>query len=216
MKIKWLGHASFLLTAGDKRIITDPYEPGCYDGAVGYKPIKMEADIVTISHEHADHNYFKDIKGNPEVIRESGIHEVKGIKIEGISVYHDKSQGKERGKNTIFVMELEGLRICHLGDLGHLLSEAEIKKIKPLDVLFVPTGGYYTIDAYEAEEVVEKLEPKVVIPMHFKTSVLGFPIAKVDEFTKGKKNVKRLGCETEITKEALPKAREIWVLEHAL
>lgn len=218
MKIKWLGHSSFLIEAGDgKRIITDPYESGSYGGAVGYKKIEEPADIVTVSHEHEDHNCYKDIKGSPEVVKGTGEKAIKGFKILGIPSYHDPSGGSERGENTIFSFEIDGMKVCHLGDLGHLLSEEDSSKIGDVDVLFIPVGGFYTIDAAEATKVMEKLNPKVVVPMHYKTEVLGFDIAGVDNFLADKKNVKKLdSSEIELKKESLPAESEIVVLKHAL
>lgn len=218
MKIKWLGHASFLIEAGDgKRIITDPYEPGSYGGAVGYKKIEESADIVTVSHEHEDHNCCKDMKGSPEIVKGTGEKAIKGIKISGVPSYHDSSGGSERGENTIFSFEIDGMKVCHLGDLGHLLSDEDSSKIGDVDVLLIPVGGFYTIDAAEATKVVGKLNPKVVVPMHYKTEVLGFDIAGVDNFLADKKNVKRLdSSEIELKKESLPAESEIVVLKHAL
>ncbi len=211
MKIKFLGHASFLITSNDGvKIITDPYKPGCYGGGIKYDPITEEADIVTISHEHDDHNETK-LKGKPVFIKEAGKQEVKGITINGVSVYHDKSGGKERGKNTIYNMLIDGMNVVHLGDLGHTLSSAEAEKIGNVDVLLVPVGGYFTIDAKDAEEVIKLLKPKVVIPMHFKTSKCDFPISPVEDFTKGK-TVEKVGGEVEITKEKLTDKGVIYVL----
>jgi L-ascorbate metabolism protein UlaG (beta-lactamase superfamily) len=218
MKIKFLGHAAFLITTKDNiKIITDPYKSGAFGGAVGYKPITEEAHIVTISHEHNDHNHYQTIKGNPQILKGAGEEEISGIKFVGIEVYHDISKGKERGKNVIFLIQADDLRLVHLGDLGHQLTNEEKKKLGEIDILFIPVGGYYTIDADEAGEIVEFLEPKITIPMHFKTPVLDFPIALVEDFLVGKKNVKMLNVsEVEISKETLPKEREIWVLKPAL
>ncbi|MEO0086824.1 MAG: MBL fold metallo-hydrolase [candidate division WOR-3 bacterium] len=218
MKIKFLGHASFLITTNNNiKIITDPYKSGAYNGAVGYKPITEEAHIVTISHEHDDHNYYKEIKGTPEIVRGAGEKELFGIKFIGIETYHDLSKGKERGKNVIFLIIADDLKLLHLGDLGHQIKEGEKRKIGDVDILFVPVGGYFTIDAEEASEIVEFLKPRITIPMHFKTPVLDFPIAPVEDFLVEKKNVKMLDVsEIEVSKENLPKEREIWVLKPAL
>lgn len=211
MKIKYLGHASFLLTS-DKgvRIITDPYKPGCFGGNIKYSKITEDADIVTISHEHDDHNET-NIKGNPSFVRGAGKKQVKGITITGVDVYHDESSGKERGSNTIFNMMIDDLNVVHLGDLGHNLTSAEVDKIGNVDVLLVPVGGYFTIDSRTAEKVINALKPKVVIPMHFKTDKCGFPIASVDDFTKNKK-VNTIDGEFQITKGKLPETATIYVL----
>ena len=214
MKIKFLGHASFLITSEDGlRIITDPYKPGCFDGGIKYEPITEEADIVTISHEHDDHN-CTDIPGNPVFVRGAGKKDIKGIAINGTDVFHDTSGGKERGKNTIFNMTVDGMRVVHLGDLGHELSDQEVENIGVVDILFVPVGGYFTIDAAVAEKVIERLHPKIVIPMHFKTDKCGFPIAAVNEFIKNKQ-VKEFDSEFEASKERLPETTSTYVLTPA-
>ncbi|MEO0137991.1 MAG: MBL fold metallo-hydrolase [candidate division WOR-3 bacterium] len=211
MKIKFLGHAAFLITTKDGvRIITDPYKPGCYGGGIKYSAITEEADIVTISHEHDDHNE-RNLKGTPIFVNTAGEHTIKGIHIIGYEVYHDKSAGKERGRDIIYNMELEGMHLVHLGDLGHVLTSADKDKIGKVDILLIPVGGYFTIDAKDAEEIITLLKPKVVIPMHFKTAKCDFPIAPVDDFIKDKK-VKRLNGEVEIAKENLPTETEIYVL----
>ncbi|MEO0095331.1 MAG: MBL fold metallo-hydrolase [candidate division WOR-3 bacterium] len=211
MKIKFLGHAAFLISSEKGvRIITDPYKPGCYGGGIKYGPITEEADIVTISHEHDDHNETK-IKGNPVFIRESGKKEVKGINISGYEVYHDKSSGKERGRDVIFNIEVDGINVVHLGDLGHTLTKSDAEKIGRVDVLLIPVGGYFTIDSNEAESIVDLLNPKVVIPMHFKTSKCDFPIAPVEDFTKNKE-IKKVDGEIEIKKSQLPEKTTIYVL----
>ena len=211
IKIKFLGHASFLISS-DKgiKIITDPYKPGSFSGDIKYGPINEEADIVTISHEHDDHNETK-INGNPSFVRGKGKKEVKGITIAGVDVYHDESGGKERGSNTIFNMLIDNMNVVHLGDLGHKLSPAEVNKIGKVDVLLIPVGGHFTIDAKTAEDVINTLKPKIVIPMHFKTDKCGLQIAPVENFTKNK-NVKKLDGEFEVKKENLPDKTTIYVL----
>lgn len=211
MKIKFLGHAAFLITSEKGvRVITDPYKPGCYGGGIKYNPITEEADIVTISHEHDDHNESK-INGNPVFVRESGTRQVKGINISGYEVYHDKTSGKERGRDVIFNIEIDGVNVVHLGDLGHTLTESDAKKIGRVDILLIPVGGYFTIDSKDAEAIVNLLNPKVVIPMHFKTSKCEFPIAPVEEFTKSKEIVKVDG-ELDIKREMLPEKTTIYLL----
>ena len=211
MKIKFLGHASFLITSEKGiRIITDPYKPGCFDGGIKYDPITEDADVVTISHEHDDHN-ATNIGGNPTYIRATGKQNFKDIAIQGYDVFHDESGGKERGRNTIFKMTVDGINIVHLGDLGHPLSDEEIEQIGAVDILFVPVGGYFTIDAELAEKTVGRLQPKVVVPMHFKTGKCGFPIAPVEDYTKNKET-RKLDGEFEITKETLPERTTTFVL----
>lgn len=215
MRIKFLGHATFLIESKEgTKIITDPYKPGAY-GSLNYKPIPYEADIVTVSHEHDDHNYVDGVKGNPEVVKGTGEKEIKGIKFKGIQTFHDKSGGKERGLNTVFVMDIDGFKVCHLGDIGDTPTDAQFSEIGKVDVLLIPVGGHFTVEPDEAWQIAQKIAPKVIIPMHFKTEAIGFPIKPVDDFIRGKENVKKLGkCEVEITQ--LPEKTEIWVLEPEL
>jgi L-ascorbate metabolism protein UlaG (beta-lactamase superfamily) len=218
MKIKWYGHAAFLITSDQGvKIITDPYEPGAFGGQLTYGQIKDQSDIVIISHDHADHNDTKSLPGSPEIVKGSGSKTVKGIPIKGISTYHDPSKGSQRGDNTIFTFSVDGMKICHLGDLGHILGDKELAEIGPVDLLLIPVGGYFTIDPKEATRVAEQIKPKVLIPMHFKTKKCGFPIAPVEDFLKGKSNLKRpKASEAAFEKKGLPQQMEILVLEHAL
>jgi L-ascorbate metabolism protein UlaG (beta-lactamase superfamily) len=210
MKIKWLGHSSFAITdKNGKVIITDPYSPG----SVGYPKITVAADIVTVSHTHADHNGAKFLPGAPVVIDKEEGYSGDGVKIQGFPALHDKSGGKERGKDIIFVYEIDGVRIAHLGDLGHILSREQIDKLGKVDILMIPVGGYFTIDAKEATEVMNQIKPKITIPMHYKTDVVDYPIAMVDVFLKGKQNVKRFSS-SEVAVEKLPDKPEIWILQY--
>jgi L-ascorbate metabolism protein UlaG (beta-lactamase superfamily) len=183
MKLTWLGHSAFLVEARDgTRIITDPFEAGSYGGAIGYAPIRDRADIVTVSHDHADHNAAGCVPGNPEVIAKAEEREVKGIAIRGVASYHDTSGGRERGRNIIFVLTVDGVRLAHLGDLGHVLSHEDTEVLGPIDVLLLPVGGTYTIGPLEAKKVAEQIGAKIVIPMHYKTDALGFAIEPVGAF----------------------------------
>jgi L-ascorbate metabolism protein UlaG (beta-lactamase superfamily) len=218
MKIKYYGHSAFMITTDTGvRIITDPYKSGSFGGALSYGKIIDEADIVLASHDHDDHNYTKDINGKFTHITKAGTHNVKGLKIRAIPSHHDTSKGKERGDNLIFVIDADGLTIVHAGDLGHTLEENALMEIGKVDILLIPVGGFYTIDAREAAKVMTGLKPAITIPMHFKTDKCNFPIANVEEFIGNKKGVKRVNSsEIEINKESLPKEHEIIVLEHAL
>jgi L-ascorbate metabolism protein UlaG (beta-lactamase superfamily) len=212
MKIKFLGHAAFLLTSDSGvRIITDPYKPGCFDGGIKYDQITEEADIVTISHEHDDHNET-EINGNPAFIKGADKQIIKEIAISGVDVYHDTSEGKERGRNIIYNMSIDGINVVHLGDLGHELSPEDIKMIGNVDILLVPVGGHFTIDAKVADRVIDVLKPKIVIPMHFKTDKCGFPIATIDDFIKDK-DIKKTDGELVISKNELPDKRTIYFLK---
>jgi len=215
MKIKWNGHASFTIVSADGAIIvTDPYEPGGFGGAISYDSIGDNPDIVTVSHEHPDHNYVDGLSGDFVVVK--GNETVKGIDFKTIPVYHDGAEGSERGDNNIFLFTVDGLKICHLGDLGHTLSEDVVKGIGAVDVLFVPVGGHFTIDPNEATRVMKDLNPRIIVPMHYKTEKCNFPLAKIDDFLQGKEDVVDVGApEAEVTKESLPAGQEIWVLTHA-
>jgi L-ascorbate metabolism protein UlaG (beta-lactamase superfamily) len=214
MKVKWLGHACFLITsdAGIK-IITDPYE--VFEG-FKYGEIKESADIVTVSHEHGDHNNVAAVRGNPEVVR--GTAGVKGIEFKGISTYHDDVEGHPRGRNTILCFGVDGVRVCHLGDLGHPLSDKQVAELGRVDILLVPVGGNFTIDARVATGICDRLKPAVVIPMHYRNDRCPtFPVAGVDEFLRGKEGVERPGVsEVDFTPDGLPAATRIIVLLPAL
>ena len=215
MKAKWLGHSCFLISSkGGTRIITDPYAVG---GGINYSPIEETADVVVVSHRHDDHSNVSAVQGKPEVVRGNGTKTAKDIQFKGIATYHDTSQGKQRGPNTVFCFTVDDIKLCHLGDLGHVLSPGQVSGIGAVDILFVPVGGFYTIDASIASQVCEQLKPKVVIPMHFKTPSCDYPIAGVDEFLKGKKNVRKIGdSEVEFDREKLPATTEIVLLQPAL
>jgi len=209
MRIEWLGHACFKLVSA-LTIITDPY-----DNSVGYPLPQDTCDIVTISHSHFDHNYTKSLKGSFKIINSEGKFEIKDVKVNGIKTYHDKVKGAQRGENIIFLIEMENLRICHLGDLGHILSEDCIKKVGKVDILLIPVGGTYTINAKEAKEVVFQLKPAIVIPMHYKTSALKFPLASVSEFLKYFDKVNKINnYYVEISSNTLPEETEVYVLEY--
>jgi len=215
MKIKWLGLASFLITSDTGiGIITDPFETG---GDLRYGEIKESADIVTVSHDHFDHNNVAAVRGNPQVVREVESVEVKRIRFQGIPSFHDEAAGKLRGRNTIFCFEVDGVRLCHLGDLGHRLSDKQVSEIGIVDVLLIPVGGVFTIDAKVATEVCNRLRPKVIIPMHYRDGKCNFPVAGVDEFLQGKEGVSRLDTsEVELKVGELPPSTKIIVLKPAL
>jgi L-ascorbate metabolism protein UlaG (beta-lactamase superfamily) len=215
MKVKWLGHACFLITSRDGlRVITDPYAVG---GGINYSPIKETADVVVVSHDHDDHSNVSTVQGKPEVVKGSGKKTAKGIQFKGIATYHDDSQGKRGGANTVFCFDVDDTRLCHLGDLGHVLSQEQVTEIGAVDILFVPVGGFFTIDAPVASQVCDQLKPKIVIPMHFKTPKCAYPIAGVEDFLKGKKNVRKIGSsEVEFERGKLPAVTEIVLLQPAL
>lgn len=208
MKIQWLGHACFLITtSGGKKIMTDPF-----DSSVGLAEPAVPADIVTVSHQHFDHNAVGVVPGNPVVVQEAGERKIDTITFTGIPSYHDQAGGRQRGNNTIFLIEADGLKICHLGDLGHVLEEEQKSRLSGVDVLMVPVGGTYTIDAAEAARVVEQISPRYVIPMHFKTEALQLPIAPVEPFLKHFPAHTR-SKELVVTADSLPAEQQVVVLE---
>lgn len=199
MNIKWLGHACFKLTSEKGTVIvTDPF-----DESVGYPMPNVKADIVTSSHSHFDHNYFKAVKGNFDIVDTVGEHNIKGINIKGVNTFHDDEHGAKRGKNIVFVFDIDGIRVCHMGDLGHVLTEKQVEEIGPVDVLLIPVGGYYTIDAKQAVEVMNQLKPKITIPMHYKTEFINFPIDTADNFLDMTGGKKILSTEMDVKKEDL-------------
>jgi L-ascorbate metabolism protein UlaG (beta-lactamase superfamily) len=215
MKVKWLGHACFLITSkSGLKVITDPYAVG---GGIDYSPIREAADVVAVSHDHGDHNNVSAVQGKPEVIKASGTKTVKGIQFKGVPTSHDASQGTERGSNIVFCFTVDGLHLCHLGDLGHVLSRGQVTEIGAVDILFVPVGGFFTIDAAAASQVCDQLKPKITIPMHFKTSKCAYPIDGVEDFLKAKKGVRKItGSEAEFEPEDLPASTAIVLLQPAL
>jgi L-ascorbate metabolism protein UlaG (beta-lactamase superfamily) len=218
MRIKWYGHAAFKITTdGGVRVIIDPYQSGAFGGALLYGKIAEEADIVLTSHDHDDHNYTQDIKGRFKLFNREGAYKEKGIAIEAFPCYHDPSEGEERGNNLIFTIEADGLRVAHMGDLGHIVTRDAIKRIGKVDVIFLPVGGFYTINADEAGIVMNDMKPKVTIPMHYKTAKCEFPIAGVEDFIAGKKRIKMANAfEIELNKDNLPREPEIIVMGYAL
>jgi L-ascorbate metabolism protein UlaG (beta-lactamase superfamily) len=218
MKIKFLGHAAFLITTADgTKILTDPYEPGGFGGAIGYGKLEEPVDVVVVSHDHGDHNYVKMAPGRPTIVRKPGQETHHGVTFRSLATHHDANRGAQRGENVARVIEADGLRLCHLGDLGHTLGAEEAKALGVLSVLFVPVGGHFTIDAAGATDVVNLLRPHIAIPMHYQTPKAGFPIASVDAFLAGKPRVRPVaGSEIEVTPESLPEPSEIVVLEPAL
>lgn len=218
MKIKFLGHAAFLVTTADGiKIVTDPYEPGGFDGAIGYGPLKEPADFAVVSHDHADHNYVKMVPGDPVVVKGPGEQRHGDIVFRALAAYHDTTRGAERGRNIVRVIEADGMTVCHLGDLGHILSPEDATALGTIDVLMVPVGGTFTVDAKGATSVVNRLRPHIAIPMHYRTPKVALDIAPVDDFLAGKSRVRRVsGSEIEVTKDTLPEPTEIVVLEPAL
>ena len=211
MNIKWLGHSSFLIenTKGIT-IITDPF-----DETLGYKQQKIKANIVTVSHEHFDHNFVRGVRGRPVVFKGSVKRESHKMEFRGISTYHDSVFGAQRGQNTVFTIKVDNMKLCHLGDLGHILNADQLNEIGNIDILFVPVGGFYTIDTEQANQIIKDIQPKITIPMHYKTEAIKFSIDSVDIFINGKKNVKILDSnEYFISKETLPLCNKTIVFQY--
>lgn len=180
MKITWHGQSCFKIITKEATIVTDPFGK-----EIGLKPLHCEAGIVTVSHDHHDHNNVSSLRGNPFVLDGPGEYELKKTAIRGINSFHDTKEGKERGVNTIFIIEAEGLNICHLGDLGQKeLSSDQLDKIGDIDILMIPVGGIYTIDGERAVAIINQIEPRIVIPMHYKIPKLNIQLKTIDPFLK--------------------------------
>ncbi|MEK7124728.1 MAG: MBL fold metallo-hydrolase, partial [Patescibacteria group bacterium] len=190
MKIVWAGQACFQISANPAKdvfanIVIDPF------GEIGLKMPNFEADILLVTHGHEDHNNVKAVKparageGSPFIIEGPGEYEIKGVFIKGINSFHDDKEGKERGANTIYTIETEGMKLCHLGDLGQSqLTDAQLEEIGTVDILMIPVGGVYTIDSAQAPKIIGQIEPKMAIPMHYELPKLKFKLESVDRFLK--------------------------------
>lgn len=178
MKIQWLGHSCFFITTDNSaRIMCDP----C-DAATGYAIAPRECDILTISHHHHDHDNASVALGSPTVIDAAGEYDLSGIKIKGLGTFHDDVRGAKRGTNTIFAIEADGIRIAHMGDIGTQLNAKEAAELSDTDIMLMPVGGVYTLDALGAAELVRQIKPRIVIPMHYKTAALSFELGSVGDF----------------------------------
>lgn len=198
MKLKWLGHSCFELTLNNgKVLVTDPF-----DASVGYPAPSVRADAALSSHDHFDHNCFAALDGEPIIVNTEGVHEVCGAKVTGVASFHDDAGGSKRGKNLIFVIEADGLRIAHLGDLGHLpQTDAQKAALTGLDVMLIPIGGFFTIDTPAAARIIETYRPRCTIAMHFANEYCHFTISDEAEFVR-LTGAKRLPNEIEITASA--------------
>ena len=180
MKLKWLGHSCFELTLPGGVLVTDPY-----DDSVGYPPLHVRADAVLSSHDHFDHNYFAAVEGDPAIINAPGAFEACGARITATPSFHDTERGAKRGRNLIFTVEAEGLRIAHLGDLGHYPDTEEQKAaLSDLDVMLIPIGGFFTIDTPTAVRLIGEFKPRCAIAMHFRNRYCGFTVSDESEFVR--------------------------------
>jgi len=210
MDISWLGHSCFRIRGKQATVITDPYSP-----TLGYSLGKPTARIVTVSHQHPGHSYTQGIGGEPRPVTGPGEYEISGVLIIGINTFHDAEGGIKRGKNTVYLIEVDEIAICHLGDLGHVLTTEQVEEIDNVDVLLLPVGGVSTINAPMAAEVVRQLEPKVVIPMHYKTKALKWELEPVDRFLK-EIGVKQVSSQPKLsfTKPSLPDNTQVFLLDY--
>lgn len=210
MEITWFGQACFRLKGKTASVIIDPFDPDI----VGLKlPKDLTCDIALQTHDHPDHNFLKAIPPNALKITGPGEYEAKSIAISAISVFHDNKEGTERGKNIVYNVEIDGLNIVHLGDLGHFLTQEQLDAIGNCDILLIPVGGTYTIDSKRATEVVSQLEPKIVIPMHYALEGLKFPLESVENFLKemAAENIEAQP-KLSITKDKLPEELQVVLL----
>ncbi len=217
MNIHYFGHSAFGLTLDNgTRIVIDPYTAGAFGGDLRYGAIDGAFDVAVVSHDHEDHTDKAVLKRAKRVVRSVVAMEEGGAKIETISAFHDEAKGAKRGKILLTVVEAEGLRVAHLGDLGQEIGPTEVPALANLDVLMIPVGGYFTIDAAVASRVARAIAPRIAIPMHYKTSKSDFPITPVENFTKLMDNVERPGSsDLTVTKETLPATAVVVVLDAA-
>ncbi len=215
MKIKWLGHSCFVITS-DKgaKVMTDPYKKD----TLGYSRPAEKVDAVTVSHDHYDHydpGFIASLPGKPQVIKNSKGGKAGDISIKGLDVWHDENKGKQRGPNVIFSFDVDGVNVCHLGDLGHQLSSSEINALGKVDVLLIPIGGVFTIDYKGAGTLCEAIKPRIVMPMHFKTAACSWLEFTAEDFIKDKKSVSKTGkTEIELDAERLPSEMQVVVLDY--
>ena len=210
MEITWLGHACFRIKGRQTTVITDPYSP-----SLGYTLATPKADIVTVSHQHEGHSYVQGVDGELRPVTGPGEYEIKGVLIIGITTFHDSVRGAQRGKNTIYVMEIDEIAVCHLGDLGHVLTDDQVEELGEVDVLLIPVGGVSTINAATAAEVVRQLEPKVVVPMHYKTPALKWELEPRERFLR-EIGAKQVDAQPKLsfTRTNLPDGTNIFLLDY--
>ena len=210
MDINWLGHSCFRIRGRNTTIVTDPYSPG-----LGYSLGKPTAGIVTVSHPHPGHSYIEGVAGDPRPVQRPGEYEVKGVLIVAVASFHDGEGGARLGRNTIYLMDVDEVSVCHLGDLGHALTSDQAEQVKDVDVLLVPVGGKSTVDAGAAAGIVRQLDPKIVVPMHYRTDAYDGGLAPVGAFLKemGQGDLEPRPKLT-VTKSNLPLTTQVVLLEY--
>ncbi|MCD6513243.1 MAG: MBL fold metallo-hydrolase [Thermoplasmata archaeon] len=209
ISIRWHGHSCFEISNG-KTLVIDPH-----DGvSIGISPPRVIADIVVITHDHFDHNKFKVVSKEDTVVIRGGNKSINGIEIQSFKAFHDDEMGKKRGEINVYKIKYDFLTLCHLGDIGHIPDDEFINKIGKVDILFIPVGGFFTINARQAFELSKKIDTKIIVPMHYKIEGLSLPIDRLDEFIEiaGKSiPVRYVANEIEMEESDIPDDREIWV-----
>jgi len=210
MEIVWLGHSCFRIRGKEATIVTDPF-----DKTLGYPMRKPTASIVTVSHNHPQHSFVDGVAGSPRVVSRPGEYDIANVFINGIATFHDKEKGAQRGKNIIFFIEIDEVKLCHLGDLGHVPTSEQVEQMSGTDILMVPVGGGPTLDAAAAAETIGLLEPKLVIPMHYKTEVVKMELEPLENFIKvmGLKEVISQP-KLSITRSTLPLEIKVMVMDY--
>ena len=207
LQIRWHGHSCFEIT-NDLTIVTDPH-----DGkSIGIPAPNVNGDIILVSHDHYDHNSVKSVeKDGSKIVLDGRKRTISNIDIYGVDSFHDEDRGAKRGTNIMYKFTVDDIKFCHLGDLGHDIDDETVEKIGDVDILFVPIGGTFTVDDKQAWNVINKIKPKIIIPMHYKIGGLSLPITGIDPFlAQAKQKVIHVGNEIDIEKEDLPSETEIW------
>lgn len=211
VEVTWYGQSMFRISGGGTTLVCDPVGP-----SAGYRFEPLGADIVLVSHDHADHNYVEGITGSPEVLQTTGSHSLGGLEITGIPGFHDRKHGTERGPNIMFTWEQAGIKMAHLGDIGEVPGPEVLTGFEGLDILMIPVGGVYTIDGDEAAGLVQALSPSIVFPMHYLTPDVVFPLEPLDSFTANFPGAIReiIARPVEVSDGPFPSRTEIWVLPY--
>ena len=207
--LRWHGHSCFELR-DSATVITDPH-----DGkSIGIPAPSLRGDVVLVSHDHFDHNCVRQVKGSEiSVIRDPQMTVERGVRVQGIETYHDTAKGSKRGRNIVFKVEMDGMTLCHLGDLGHMLDDSQLEEVGTPDILLIPVGNTFTLDVRSAIDLAKRISPKVIVPMHYRVGGLSLSIRPVDDFLGGftESEIVRVGNEIEFKPEDLPESTEVWV-----